>query len=184
VPSRALIAGDRNARLLRGRGRSATPKIAQGLLVDLAFESLSIPKEVTAKKLLTFKNDHAEELAVYRNELAALVSDIPEDLSIEALRQAVQERYQNKVVPALKSLKRSLVAQAWDTGTSTLVKLSALSAGPASALVVAGMPAPTALIVAAGVSLTATAVSLVSERRKTRAASTLSYLLAAGRRWG
>ena len=36
-----------------------------------------------------------------------------------------------------------------------------------------------ALLAAAGVSLTATAVSLVSERRKARAASPYAYLLAA-----
>lgn len=166
------------------RPRRALPKeIAAGMLVDLVFQSIMLPKHVPVRMLIAFRRDHFEELAVFRREIAKLTSELPGDLSVEALRQAVHDQYEANVRPALASLRRSLSAQGWDAGLGGLVKVSALSAGPASALVVAGVSAPVALLAAAGISLTASAVMLANERRKIRNQNPYAYLMSIQQQW-
>src|SRR5262249_3809307 len=68
--------GRGSVEVVRGRDFDATgprrklpPQLANGMLVDLAIASISIQKDVPAKELLQFRRDHAEELALFRNEI-------------------------------------------------------------------------------------------------------------------
>jgi hypothetical protein len=166
-----------------GPRRTLPRDVARGMLLDLMLESISLPKDVPAKKLLSFKRDHAEELGVFRREVAKLVSELPSDLPVEALRQAIHDQYESNVRPALRSLRDSLNAQGWDTALNGFLKVSFLSAAPTSALVLAGLPTSVALLAGAGVSLTASAVMFVNQRRRTQAESPYSYLMSLERQW-
>jgi hypothetical protein len=166
-----------------GARRRLPTEVAPGLLVDLMVQSIALPNDVPAKDLLKFKRDHREELAVFRREVSRLTSDLPEDASVEALRQAVADQYEAHVVPALRSLRQSLQAQSWDSAFNGFLKVSFFSAAPTSAAIFAGMPSSVALLAGAGVSLTASAVLFANQRRKTRNDCPYSYLLSLERQW-
>jgi hypothetical protein len=166
-----------------GPRRSLPTDVAPSLLIDLMVQGVSLPEHLSVKEILKFKKDHKEELAVFRREVARLTTDLPKDVPIEALRQAVSDQYQASVLPAMRSLRESLRAQSWDAGLNGLLKVSFFSAAPTSAAILAGIPSSVALLAGAGISLTASAVLLASQRRRARIDSPYSYLLSMERQW-
>ena len=164
--------------------RCDVPKeIAAGTVLDLMIGGIELPQKVTAKELIRFRKSHVEELAALRQGVVQLVSDLPEEQSTEAFRQTVHDKYEHAVRPAIKSLRASLRAQGWEAATSGFLKASFLSAAPTSALAALHVPTSIALLAGAGLSLTATAVSLVADRRKALEASPYSYLLSIEKEW-
>lgn len=164
--------------------RRCLPKdVAPGLLIDLVVQGVSLPEQISVKEIIKFKRDHKDELAVFRREVARLTTDIPKDVPVEALRQAVSDQYQANVLPAMRSLRESLKAQSWDAGFNGLLKVSFFSAAPTSAAILAGIPSSVALLAGAGISLTASAVLLANQRRRVRIESPYSYLLSMERQW-
>lgn len=163
--------------------RSLPAEISPGLLMDLMIQGISLPEHLSARDVLTFKRDHQEELSILRREIASLTADIPSDLPVEALRQRVSDKYQDNVLPAMNSLRRSLRAQSWEAGINGLLKVSFFSAAPTSAAIFAGIPSSIALLAGAGISLTASAVLLSNQRSRAKADSPYSYLLSLERQW-
>ena len=151
--------------------------VHQGLLIDLMVQGISLPNDVSVHQLLAFKPDHQEELEVFRREVARLATDIPKDLPLEALRQALSDQHRAHVLPAMRSLKQSLRAQSWGGGLGGLLKVSFFTAAPTSAAVLAGVPGSVALAAGAGLSMMATTVLLAGQMRKTKAESPYAYLL-------
>lgn len=166
-----------------GPRKTLPTSVSPALLIDAVVQHIALPKHVPAKDLLRFKRDHKEELALFRREIARLATDIPKDASVEALRQAVADQYEAQVVPALSSLRQSLRAQKWDTGFNGFLKFSFFSTAPTSVAILAGLPQSVALVAGAGISITASAVLLANQRRKTRMESPYSYLLSLERQW-
>lgn len=166
-----------------GPRRSLPTDVAPSLLIDLMVQGISLPENLSAKEILKFKEDHKEELYVFRREVAELTTSLPRDVPIEALRQAVLDQYQARVLPAMRSIRESLKAQSWEAGLNGLLKVSFFSAPPTSAAILAGIPSSVALLAGAGVSLTATAVLLANQRRRARIESPYSYLLSMERQW-
>jgi len=166
-----------------GPRRTLPTDVAPSLLLDLMVQGISLPENLSVNKLLKFKNYHAEELAVLRREISRLTADLPKEISIEALRQAVSDQYQANVLPAMHSLRESLRAQNWDAGLSGLLKVSFFSTAPASLAILAGIPSSVALVAGAGISLTATVALVAGQRRKTMIDSPYSYLLSMEREW-
>jgi len=158
-------------------------EVAPGLLIDLVVQSIELPQHLSVKDLLKFKNDHREELALFRREISKLTTDFPNDASVEALRQAVHDQYEAQVLPAMRSLRHSLQAQGWETALNGFLKVSFFSAVPTSAAIFAGLSSSVALIAGAGVSLTATAVLLANQHQRTKIDSPYSYLLSLERQW-
>ncbi|MBA0159434.1 MULTISPECIES: hypothetical protein [Pectobacterium] len=166
-----------------GPRRTLPQELTQSLLVDLMLQGISLPNNLTVQEILKFKNSHVEELAIFRREVSRLTSNIPHDLPIEALRQAVSDQYQSNVLPAMNSLKQSLKAQCWGDGLNGFLKVSCFTAAPTSAALLAGIPSTIALVAGAGVSLTATAIQSIQQRRKIKTESPYSYLLSIDSRW-
>jgi hypothetical protein len=166
-----------------GPRRSLPTEVVPGLLVDAVVQGVQIRENVSAKELLRFKKDHQEELALFRREINRLAADIPKGRSVEALRQSVSDQYSAQVLPAIRSLRQSLHAQNWDAALNGFLKVSFFSAAPTSAAILAGMPTSVALIAGIGVSITASAVLLANQHRKTCADSPYSYLLSLERQW-
>lgn len=166
-----------------GPRRSLPTEVAPSLLIDLMVQGISLPEHLSAKEILKFKRDHQEELSLFRKEVARLTTDLPKDVPVEALRQAVSDQYQASILPAMRSLRESLRAQGWEAGLNGLLKVSFFSAAPTSAAILAGIPSSVALLAGAGVSLTASAVMLANQRRRTRLESPYSYLLSMERQW-
>ena len=166
-----------------GPRRALPREVAPGLLIDLVVQGIDLPRNIPAKDVLKFKKDHREELALFRREISKLTSEFPEDLSVEALRQAVHDQYEAQVIPAMKSIRHSLLAQGWDAALNGFLKVSFFTAAPTSAVIFAGLPSSVALLAGAGVSLTATAVLLMNQRSRTKLENPYSYLLSLERQW-
>ncbi|EHT08356.1 DUF6236 family protein [Klebsiella pasteurii] len=166
-----------------GPRRALPPELTQSLLIDLILQGISLPDNLTVHEILMFKNDHKEELSIFRREISRLTSDIPKDVPIEALRQAVANQYQVNVLPALNSLKASLKAQRWDSGINGLLKVSFFAAPSTSVAIYAGMPSAVALLVGAGISLTASVVLSSQQRNKVKIDNPYTYLLSLNNQW-
>lgn len=166
-----------------GSRRSLPTDVAPSLLIDLMVQGISLPEHLSVGEILKFKKYHAEELAVFRREISRLTADLPKEVPIEALRQAVSDQYQANVLPAMHSLRESLRAQRWEAGLSGLLKVSFFSAAPTSTAILAGIPTSIALVAGVGISLTASAVLLANQRRRTIIDSPYSYLLSMERNW-
>lgn len=166
-----------------GPRRELPSEVAPGLLIDLIVQGIELPKNLPAKDLLKFKNDHREELALFRREVSKLTTDFPKNASVESLRQAVHDQYESQILPAMKSLRHSLQSQGWDAALNGFLKVSFFTAAPTSAAIFAGLPSSVALLAGAGVSLTASAVLLANQRHRTMIESPYSYLLSLERQW-
>jgi hypothetical protein len=160
-----------------GPRRELPREVAPGLLIDLVVQGIKLPNDLPVKDLLKFKNDHREELALFRREVSKLTADLPTEASVEALRQAVNDQYEAHVLPAMKSLRHSLQAQGWDTALNGFLKVSFFTAAPTSVAIFTGLPSSVALLAGFGVSLTASAVSFANQRQQTMIGSPYSYLL-------
>lgn len=166
-----------------GPRRSLPGEVAPALFIDFVMQSIALPEGIAAGKVLKFKRDHREELAVFRREVSRLTMDIPTNVSVEALRQSVHDQYESEVAPAMRSLRQSLRSQKWDAALNGFLKVSFFSAVPTSTAIVAGIPGPVALLAGAGVSLIASAVLLGNQRQQTMQDNPYSYLLSLERRW-
>lgn len=159
------------------RRRSIPTETAPGLMYDLAIQSIELPQHVSLKDLLKFRKYHKEELSIFRHEINRLVSKIPEGLSVEALKEVVHNQYNDQMLPAIKSLRKSLRDEGWEGTLNGILKASFFSAAPTAAAVYAGIPTSIALLAGAGVSLTASAISVTNQRNRIRRESPYSYLL-------
>jgi hypothetical protein len=152
-------------------------EVAPSLLIDLVVQDIALPENITAKKVLQFRQAHRDELAIFRREVRRLTIDLPTDMPVEALRQAVRDQYEAEIAPAMRSLRRSLQAQKWDAALNGFLKVSFFAAAPTSAAIYAGVPGSLALLAGVGVSLTASTVSFVNQRQRTMIDNPYSYLL-------
>ncbi len=178
-------------RVMPSRQSAPTPwsagmprSLVEGTLVDLVLGGLALAPNVPLKSILSFRNQHADELGRLRKKLGELASEVPEEVSFEAARQHAQDLVTNEVMPALSDLRAALKGSRIKTLTEGLLKVSFLSAAPTSGLVLAGLAVPTALLVGAGISLTATAVLYSEEKRQVKQENAFSYLLALERKFG
>ena len=168
--------------LTRSRLRSpASRELIEGIVVDLVLGGFSIGPDVPLKKVLAFRRRHSDELGRLRTKIGELAASVPVDASPAAIRQRAQDLAANEVAPALADLRAALKGSRIKTLTEGLLKVSFLSAAPTSALVLAGLTAPTALAVGAGISLTATAALFAVEKERTLRENPFAYLLAVER---
>ncbi|PYC26524.1 hypothetical protein DMX02_01345 [Pseudomonas jessenii] len=166
-----------------GSRRSLPTDLSPSLLIDLMVQGISLPEHLSVNEILKFKDYHADELAIFRREVARLTAELPVNASIEALRETVSNQYKTEVLPAMQSLRKSLRAQRWEAGFSGLLKVTLLSVTPTTAAVLAGVPSTLALVAGAGISLTATAVLIANQTQRTRMDNPYSYLLSLEREW-
>lgn len=167
-----------------GPRRHVPTELVPSMLLELVVEGLSISPDTTPTKLLRFREKHADELSAFRAEIDRLLSDIPSGTPLEACKQAVRDRYEHHVQPAVRNLKQSLRSSRIKEATAGFLKVSLLSAGPTSLAVQTGLPVTTALLAAMGVSMMASLVQIRVDRERAIAASPYSYLMSLDRMWG
>lgn len=161
----------------RRRRNSIPTDVASGMLIDLVIETITLPPTLTAREIADFKDDHSEELGVFRKEVAKLVSGVPENPSIEALRQHISDIYASEIKPAVRSLKESIRLRTWASGLQGLLKASCFTVPQTALAMYAGIPSSVALLAGTGISVVASGVQIYQNRREARNASPYSYLL-------
>lgn len=156
--------------------RAEPQHLVDGMLAELAIESIYIPSSVPIDKLLKFRADHTDELAAFRGALQDIthsVLECGEVDDIRALRQQVKVAYTDKVKPEIKGLKSQL------KGAKVNYVLSDFTiSGMASVLgtTLASDLSTTAILAGAGVSIGIRSLMYMQERRNIRT-NPYSYVL-------
>ena len=151
--------------------------LAPGLLSQLAIQQVVIAPDTPIHRLLHFRKQHRDELALFRTKVEQLTSVVEADLSAEALRQRVSDLYTNEVAPALANLKEALNGHRIRWLSEGLLKITFMSAGPSTMLVAAGLAVPTALLAGAGLSLIVSGTLYNVDKKKLLRENPYAYLL-------
>lgn len=158
--------------------------VAEGILADLVFEKIEIDPETPTKKILNFRKEHSDALGRFRTKIAELTSSVSENLPPEALRQKVEDIYVNDVKPATESLKKRLTDNRIKWVTENFLKVGFFSTSSTSIpLALLGIATSHALLVGAGISLTASAILYNRDKAEKLRDNPFSYLLAAERKF-
>ena len=156
--------------------------LAQGMLADLILETIRVDPETPINEIIKFKRRYPDELGKFRTKVAELTAEISNDQPLARLRQQVNDIYINQVQPEIGTLKRALSEQGIRWAADNFLKVSFFSTGAASLpLAVMGLSVPQALLVGAGVSLTASAVLYNCDKSKALRENPFSYLVTAER---
>ncbi|WP_413665445.1 hypothetical protein ACG1BZ_09730 [Microbulbifer sp. CNSA002] len=156
--------------------RAEPRHFVDGMLAELAIESIYIPGSVRIDKLLNFRANHSDELAAFRGALQGItqsVLDCDDVEDIQALRQQVKVAYTDKVKPQIKGLKSQL------KGAKVNYVLSDFTiSGMASILgtTLASGLSTTAILAGTGVSIGIRSLMYMQERRDIRT-NPYSYVL-------
>ena len=164
------------------RTQNVSPSLAQGVLADLIFERIKIDPDTPFKNLLNFRRNNADELGRFRVKIAELTKNISSEQSIERLRQEVNDIFINEVSPSMNALKQGLTSSNVKWVTENFLKVSFFSTSSTSIpLILLGFSVPQALLVGAGISLTASGILYNCDKAEKLRQNPYSYLLAAER---
>ena len=161
-----------------GPRRRRPSVVAEGLLANLAISKINIEEKTPIKDIIAFKNKYSDELGRFHKAIYDLCSGLEgDDIPIEALQEHVSTIYQNQVVPSVNSLKKALDGKRIQWKTEGMMKLAFMSTSSYSALAVAGLSTPIALLAGAGISLTAMGVLHNIEKKEKVRNDPFAYLL-------
>jgi len=161
-----------------GPRRRMPRTLVPGLLAELAIQRVGVAPDTPIKHLLRFREQHKDELALFRAKIEQLASAVQEDLPVEALRQRVSDLHTNQVAPAIADLKKALDGRRIRWLSEGLIKIAFLSAGSSTMLVAAGLAVPTALLAGAGLSLIVSGTTYNIDKKESLRSNPYAYLLA------
>ena len=154
-------------------------QLAQGILMDLSFNGITISDEVSIDDILNFKRQHQDELGMFRANIENLTKNIPVDATIEQIRQQVNDIYVNQFLPGYNDLKKSLSGAGIKWVANNFMKISFFATGgttlPTALL---GLSIPSALLAGAVASVISSVVLYNAEKQDTLRHNPYSYLLA------
>lgn len=157
---------------------SLPTNIASGMLLELVVETITLPQNLSAIKIIDFKIMHSEELGIFRDEISRLTNDLSGCTSIDAMRQHVYDIYTAKIAPAMKSLNESIKLRSWDSAIKGFLQTACFSVPSSVAITsILGVPGSIALLAGTGVSLISSTLQIYRSRRETLNNNPYSYLL-------
>ena len=164
----------------RSRGRQIN--LAQGLLIDMTIDSITISESTSLEDVVKFKRRHQDELGLFRKNIENLTKNIPTDATLIQIKQMVEDVYVNEFSPGYNGLKNALNGSGIKWAADNFMKVSLISTG-ATALptTLLGLSIPYALLAGAGVSLISSLISYNIDKRTVLRNNPYSYLLAANR---
>ena len=161
-------------RHIRNRGH----QLAQGILMDLSFNGISISDEVSIDDILNFKRQHQDELGLFRTNIENLTKNIPADATIEQIQQHVNDIYVNQFLPGYNDLKKSLSGAGIKWVANNFMKISFFATGgTAIPTALLGLSVPSALLAGAVASVISSAVLYNAEKQDILRHNPYSYLL-------
>lgn len=156
----------------------------QGLLLDLIINDLRVSPDSDIESIVKFKENHKDELGLFRTNLAKLTHEISQDQPLDAIRQEVSDIYTNEFLPSYNNFKSALNGAGIKWFSDNVLSVSTLSmstTGISVALI--GMSIPHALLAGAGISLLASTVKYSIDKQKILRENPYSYLLAVENEW-
>lgn len=173
------IVGSRDEEIMMRRyQRDMMPKeVAQGLLVELMMEKISVSPDTPIDKIIQYREKHAAELGRFRSIVGELTSTLPDDVPLQAMQQHVNDLYLNQVAPSIDDLKKSLTGSRIKWLTDSWMKLAFISAGSSSMLIGMGLATTNALLVGAGVSMVGSGILYNVNKQESLRNNPYSYLV-------
>jgi hypothetical protein len=153
--------------------------LAPGLLTNLVIKGVKVSKASTLEDVVNFKKRHRDELGLFRTNIAKLTKDVAKDTTFEALKQQVEDIYNDEFLPSYNNFKKALDGSGIKWVSDNFMKVSVISTG-ATALPMAllGLTLPQALLAGAGVSIISSLVSYNEDKKEKLRTNPYSYLLA------
>lgn len=152
--------------------------LAQGILSNLAFKGIRFSPDTKIEKILEFKRKHQDELGLYRNNIENLVSNIPDNVSFEALQQHVEDIYINEFKPSYNNFQKALKGFKLKWINDHVMKVAFFKGGTATLVpFLLGASIPQALLAGAGISITTSIISYNVSKKQTLRESPYSYLV-------
>lgn len=174
IPS---VIGARDEERMMRHHREVVPKeIAQGLLVELMFEKISIAPDTPISKIIQYREKHASELGRFRKVVGELTSSLPDEAPLGAMQQYVNDLYLNEVAPSIDDLKKSLTGSRIKWLTNSWMKVAFISAGSSSMLIGMGLATANALLVGAGISMVGSGILYNVDKQASIRTNPYSYL--------
>lgn len=153
--------------------------LAQGLLTKLIIQGIKVSKTSTLEDVVNFKKRHRDELGLFRTNISKLTKDIPNNTSIEAFKQQIQDVYNDEFLPAYNNFKKSLDGAGLKWTADNFMKVSFfLTSATAIPMTLLGLSLPQALLAGAGVSVISSLVSYNVNKKDRLINNPYSYLLA------
>jgi hypothetical protein len=164
-----------------GPRRRMPRQLAPGLLAQLALQQMAVAPDTPVDRLLDFREQHKDELGLFRTKIEQLTSAVDTDLSPEALRQRVSDLHDNEIQPAIANLKSALDGRRIRSLSNGLLMIAFLSAGPSTMLGAAGLAVPMALLAGAGISLIVSKIMYNADKQDSLRSNPYTYLLSVER---
>lgn len=158
--------------------RDRVPReVAQGLLVELMIDKISLDPETPIEKIIKYREEYSSELGRFRKKVGELTSSLPDDAPLSAMQQYTQDMYLNEVQPSIEDLKKSLSGNRIKWLTNSWMKIAFISAGSSSMLIGMGLATANALLVGAGISLVGSGILYNVDKKDALRSNPYSYLL-------
>lgn len=153
--------------------------LAQGLLTNLIIQGIKISKSSNLEDVINFKKHHRDELGLFRTNISKLTKDIPEDTSIEAFKQQIEDIYNDEFLPAYNNFKKSLDGAGIKWMADNFMKVSFFSTSTTTIpMALLGLSLPQALLAGVGISIISSLVSYNEDKKDRLRNNPYSYLLA------
>lgn len=174
-------------RIVRGDATRHVPAdVAQGILSTLVLQTIHIGADTPPKKLLQFKEKHADELGMLRSALRELVKPITGEADVFLLRKHLDAVYSDRLLPSINQLREKLDDNRISCGYNNLRASTLLSASPTAlgAALSTTSLGPFGLIGGIGISLLLSIGNYRMQKREILRSSPYSYVVLAEQQLG
>lgn len=160
------------------RHERTTLHLAEGILTNLVIQGITISPSNPIEKIIKFKENHRDELGLFKSNITKLVKDVNKDAPLEAVQQQVQDIYKNDFLPSVHNLQKALDGSQVKWFGETFLKVSVISTGATAFLpALLGLTIPQALLAGAGISVIASKAIFNQEKSEKIRNNPFSYVL-------
>ena len=153
--------------------------LAQGLMTNLIIKGIKVSKTSTLEDVVKFKKKHQDELGLFRTNIAKLTKDVSKDVPFEAMKQQVEDIYNDEFLPSYNNFKKALDSSGIKWVSDNFMKISVISTSATGLpMALLGLALPQALLAGAGVSIISSLISYNQDKKEKLNANPYSYLLA------
>ena len=154
----------------------------QGMLLDFIIEDLKICPDTSLEDIIFFKNQHRDELTLFRLKLAEITQNISPNRPINYIRQEMADAY--KIFEAeYNNFKKALKSQKIKWTTGNFLKTSSAFVTSVAIPMHIGAPTDIAVLIGVGVSATVSIINYRVDRQNALRENPYSYLLKVETQW-
>jgi len=159
--------------------------VTTGILANLILEGIKFSEDTDIKKIIKFKNDHKDELGLFRVKLNKLVSEIPDVGSEDNLKQHMNDIYVNEFSPAYNNFKNALKSYRIKWISENFMKIALFKGSTSSLLpLFANSSLQQGILIGAGLTLAGSIVSYRKDKEEILRNNPYSYLYSLENKYG